>query len=339
MGLKKWIKLRSNDLLDSYGFTIVPTDILYEWQRIVVDKSCRQNTLLSDEALDYLKPDNPRLVDLQRRYSAFDKDVTTAYLWNNQHGSAEDIAYFRGDNDWMWQVRGRNANVLGYAISVYYLKSLDHLRLLDKLTEDDNFGNFTFPIAGYRVSRDLLDSILELYFLNRHLGIDSRTGYRVLDVGAGYGRLAHRMLSAFDGVERYFCTDAVAVSTFVSEYYLRFRGISRAVVVPLDEIEKILGEQTISLAINIHSFSECDLKAIEWWVRLLGKHRVKNLMIAPNRSTSGGERLLTNDEQDFLPILDRYGYRLVVKEPKYLDPVVQEFGVQPTWHHLFEFRE
>jgi len=107
----------------------------------------------------------------------------------------------------------------------------------------------------------------------------------------------------------------------------------------LDEIEKILGEQTIHLAINIHSFSECDLKAIEWWVRLLGKRRVKNLMIAPNRSTSGGERLLTNDEQDFLPILDRYGYRLVANEPKYLDTVVQEFGVQPTWHHLFEFRE
>jgi hypothetical protein len=106
-------------------------------------------------------------------------------------------------------------------------------------------------------------------------------------------------------------------------------------VVPLDEIENTLRDQTIDLAINIHSFSECNLKAIEWWVRLLSKHRVKNLMIVPNRSTSGGQRLLTNDGQDFLPILDRYGYRTVAKEPKYLDPVVQEFGIQPSWHHLF----
>jgi len=216
---------------------------------------------------------------------------------------------------------------------------MDRLGLLDRLIEDENFGNFAFSIAGRQISRDLLDSIAEIYFLDRHLGLSSRVGFRVLDVGAGYGRLAHRMTSALGGVERYYCTDAVAVSTFVSEYYLRFRGAEKAVVVPLDEIEAELRSQPVDLAINIHSFSQCRMEAIEWWIRLLSRHRVRNLMIIPNRSSSGGERLLTNDGQDFLPLLEQYGYRTIVKEPKYLDPVVQEFGLLPTWHHLLEFRE
>lgn len=71
------------------------------------------------------------------------------------------------------------------------------------------------------------------------------------------------------------------------------------------------------------------------WIRLVSRHRVKNLMIVPNRSAAGGG-LLTNDGQDFLPLMERYGYRMLVREPKYLDPVVQEFGLQPSWYHLFE---
>jgi hypothetical protein len=147
------------------------------------------------------------------------------------------------------------------------------------------------------------------------------------------------MVSALSGVERYYCTDAVAVSTFVSDYYLRFRGVDKAVVIPLDEIETALRGHPVDLAINIHSFSECRMQAIEWWIRLLSRHRVKNLMIVPAQSTSRGERLLTDHGQEFLPLLEQYGYRTVLKEPKYLDPVVQEFGLQPTWHHLLEFRE
>ncbi len=184
----------------------------------------------------------------------------------------------------------------------------------------------------------MLDSVAEIYFLDRHLGIASRTGLRVLDVGAGYGRLAHRMLGALPGLERYFCTDAVAISTFVSDYYLRFRGVEKARVIPLDEIDKTLREHPVDLAINIHSFSECRTQAIDWWARLLSEHRVKNLMIAPNGEGERLQHLLTNDGQDFLPIFERYGYRTVLKEPKFADPVVQEWGLMPTWYHLLELR-
>ena len=338
MGIKRLIKHRSDDLLRHYGFEIVPTESLYEWQRIVGDKPRCHNCSISKEALRYLTPDNPRLIDLQRRYGAFHSDVTSPLVWNDRHVRAEDIAYFRGDNAWLWQTRGKNSNLLAYAISFYYLKSMDALRLFDKVAEDENFGNFVFSIDGRRVSRDLLDSIAEIYFLHRHLKLGSRTGFRILDVGAGYGRLAHRVVTALSGVEKYYCADAVAVSTFVSEYYLQFRHVDKATVIPLDEIETTLKEQRVDLAVNIHSFSECQISAIEWWVQLLSKHHVKYLMIVPNWSVGRGDRLLTNDGRGFLTLLERHGYRTIVSEPKYLEPIVQELGLYPSWHHLLELK-
>jgi hypothetical protein len=340
MGVKGLVKAFLNDVLKRYGSEIVLTDVLYEWQHGPVNMGMRSYVKcpLPDDAARYLKPDNPKLIELRRRYKAFDSDVTTPLLWTDRHVRPEDIAYFRGDNAWVWQVRGNNTNILAYALSLYYIQSIDRLGLLDRLVEDNSFGSFSFTIGGRQVSRDLLDSIAEIYFLDRYLGIASRAGLRVLDVGAGYGRLAHRMMSALPSIESYFCTDAIAVSTFVSDFYLRFRGLEKAFVIPLDEIDDALRDRPVDLAINIHSFSECRMQAIEWWARLFRKHRVKHLMIAPNRSGERSGRMVTNEGRDFLPLLERYGYRTVLKEPKFIDPVVQEYGLMPTWYHLLELR-
>jgi hypothetical protein len=313
---------------------IVPT----EWPRSFRSEPPWDHSQLPDGAAAYLRRDNPNLIALELRYKAFDTDVTEPALWTPNHLRSGDLLYFRGDNAWLWQTRGWNANALGYALTFYYLKSLDHLSLLNKLVEDNCFGAFTFQVADHVVSRDLLDSIAEIYFLDRHLHISSRTGLRVLDIGAGYGRLAHRMVTALPGVDAFICTDAIAASTFVSDYYLRFRGIAKTRVIPLDEIEGSLSGQSIDFAINIHSFSECRAAAIEWWARLLSKLCVKYLMIAPNRLKNEGEHLLTNNGEDFRPVFQRNGYETIVKEPKYLDPVVQKYGLQPTWYHLLELQ-
>lgn len=317
---------------------LVPADVLYEWQRIQAHLPSWHNCELPPGAKGYLAPSNPKLTDLEDRYRAFDASVTTPFVWTREHIRAEHLLYFRGDNAWVWQKRGKNANILGYALSFYYLQSIDRLGLLNSLPEDNSFGNFTFAIAGLQASRDLLDSIAEIYFLDRNLGISSRSGLRILDIGAGYGRLAHRM-STLSTVEKYYCTDAVASSTFVSDFYLRFRGVEKASVIPLDHIENSLRDNRVDLAINVHSFSECRREAIEWWARLLSKNRVKNLMIVPNRTDPDKRRLLTNDGQDFLTILEDHGYRTAVIEPKFLDPVVQQYGLLPSWHFLLELQQ
>ena len=228
-------------------------------------------------------------------------------------------------------------NILAYALSTFYVKSIDKLGLLQQLEEDDCFGNFTFFIDNKKISRDLLDSITEIYFLEKHLNVSSLSDLTILDIGAGYGRFAHRMVSAFPNIQTYFCTDAVAISTFISEYYLRFRKLeNNAKIVPLDDIETTLKNKTVDIAVNIHSFSECSISAIEWWLSLLEKHEIKYLMIVPNTGDNGGELLQTNDRQDISKVVEKHGYKLIAKEAKYSDPVVQKHAVNPTYYYLFE---
>jgi hypothetical protein len=295
---------------------------------------------LPEGAKSRLRFDHPRLIELKRRYLSFDSRVTRPLVWTQDCVRPQDLLYFRGENAYVWQLRGLNMDAAGYALATYYVKSIDKLGLLENLGEDGKFGTIVFEIAGKAVSRDLLDSILEIYFLDRHLGLASAGGrWAILDIGAGYGRLAHRLLGAVSGAKRYLCTDAVAESTFISEYYLGFRGLQdRALVVPLDEIEAALDAEPVDLAINVHSFSECQPSAIDWWISILARHQVRYLMIVPNQLEHGGTLLLTNQRDDMRAIFERHGYRELAKDPKYGDALVQKYAINPTSHFLFELR-
>ncbi len=110
-----------------------------------------------------------------------------------------------------------------------------------------------------------------------------------------------------------------------------------AKIVPLDDIEATLKNKIVNIAVNVHSFSECSISAIEWWLSLLEKHGIKYLMIVPNAGDHGGELLQTNDSQDISKVVEKHGYKLIVKESKYGDPVVQKYAINPTYYYLFEF--
>jgi hypothetical protein len=43
--------------------------------------------------------------------------------------------------------------------------------------------------------------------------------------------------------------------------------------------------------------------------------------------------MLTTDGQDFSRVLTDHGYRLVARDPKYLDPLVQKYGPTPAVHY------
>ena len=188
------------------------------------------------------------------------------------------------------------------------VEEIERLGLLDRLDEDGLFGVHTFTIDGRRVSRDLLDSALELAFLERHLGISRGPVRTILDIGAGYGRLAHRAATAFPETVRYLCTDAIPTSTFLCEYYLGFRGLTggdraSARVVPLHELESAIRPGEVDIAVNIHSFSECPPAAIEGWLGFLAGNRVAHLMIVPNAMAGDGVTMLTNAGLDFTRIV------------------------------------
>jgi hypothetical protein len=328
---------RLNALMaDRAGFRVVSTAVLHPWQVSPWFGGSHSQEGLPEGARGYLRPDNPRLIDLKQRYAHFDPRATQPQVWTSQWLRPEDLLYFRGDNAFIWQVRGLNRNELSYTLCYYELKAADQDGLLVRLGEDNAFGIHLFKIDGRSVSRDLLDSVREIQFLRRHVGIGDGT-WNILDIGAGYGRLAHR-LSEAGGDVQVFATDAYAPSTFICEYYLRHRHAERAHVTPLDEVEALLAGGDIQLAINVHSFSECTLDAVDWWTQKIAAYRVRYLFIVPNAGASGGARCQTFDGRELEPIFARHRYHPIVREPRYADPIVQKYGIDPVWLHLFEQR-
>ena len=332
MGLKRHLFNILNSSLDRFGFKLVESRNLYEWQKNPPTFPSYQQSKLPQGASSYLVSSNPRLKELQDRYAAFDKEVTTPFVWTDNKVSPEDMLYFRGDNAYVWQVRGFNMNILSYALLTYYIKTIDKLCLLEKLEEDGLFGTYAFEVDNKLVSRDLLDSIVEIHFLEKHLKISSYDRLNILDIGAGYGRLAHRMTEALPNIEKYFCTDAFPISSFICEYYLRFRNLeNKAEVIPVDEIEKILCNHKINIAVNIQSFPECKIAAIEWWLSILEKYSVEYLTIVLDYP-----ELQTHENISFGNLVKKYGYKLIAKEPTCSDTVVQRYTVNPSYLYLFK---
>jgi hypothetical protein len=189
------------------------------------------------------------------------------------------------------------------------------------------------------VSRDLLESVNELEFLERQVALSAIDGLRVLDIGAGYGRLAHRGVTAYPNCADWCCVDAVPESTFVAEYYLRNRGVAPpARVVPLHELDGALAVGGFDLALNIHSFPEMPLAAVTWWVQLLARLEVPRVLIVPNEANRLRSLEPDKTTRDFAPVLAAHGYEQTHVEPVIDDPAVAELVRLHDTFHLFELR-
>ncbi len=288
-------------------------------------------------AEEELRYDNPRLLELRTAYDALDWPVVTHSRWRREGiESWLDLAWFRGETAYVHQYRDLpQLTPYRYFVYLQYLESGDGARLFDVLDEDGLFGCFSFEFPGHkRCSRDLLDSVNELLFLDEQLGFLGSDGARVLDIGAGYGRLAHRGLVANPKVQEWTCVDAVAPSTFLCEWYLRFRGATPpARVVPLYDVPALVGPY--DFACNVHSFSECTLDAIRWWVDQLVRLEVPTLFLVPNEEEGFLSTERDGRRLDFLPVLEAAGFQLEVDRPAISDPAVRElFGVHDR-HTLF----
>lgn len=306
---------------------ISPFADLYPWQRH--DRS----DWTSKRGPDGPDPDDPKLAEMTERYRRFDPRVTTPAVWFDTTVSPDDIRNFRGNTQYVWQRADINQNEIAFALSYFALKSGDAADILASLSEDGAFGALTVEIDGRPVSRDLLDSVGEIDFLRRHVGLGKKQ-MSLLDIGAGYGRLAHRIAEATGPMTEVFTTDAYAPSTFLSEFYLDYRKTGTQVV-PLDGLEATLASNRIEIATNIHSFSECTVDAIQWWVDLIAKSNVTHMMVVPNGKGEEGRKCLTNAGEPMIPIFQQAGYVLKSSEPRYADPMVQRFGTDPCTFFLF----
>lgn len=325
----------ANSVLGRFGVRIVPIHQGNGSPNSGNSLPSVRRPILPPGAAEYLSPNNPQLKELRKRYA--NHPAARHSLWSASYLSKElKLEQFRGDNAYIYQRRfGTDA---AYALTTHYVLEHDELHLLEKLNDDELFGNclVNFDDSLF-VSRDLLDSVLEINFLNRELNVEAQPELNILDIGAGYGRFAHRVVQSLPSLGRILCTDAVAESTFISDFYLRFRKVEeKAQVVPLDAIETVLTNNKINLATNIHSFGECIFTSINWWLDLLEANRIKFLFIVANGEGLGStEADKTNI--DYMPAIVERGYQLKSRQPKYAgSPSVQKYGLYPTYYYLFE---
>lgn len=115
------------------------------------------------------------------------------------------------------------------------------------------------PIAvtydGESVCMDDLLAVFELEFLARSLDLD---GLRVIEIGAGYGRTCHAMISNHD-IASYCIVDLENSLRLAREYLsavLDPRQFEKVHFVAVDEVDDALAAAGFDLCVNINSFAE-----------------------------------------------------------------------------------
>ena len=132
---------------------------------------------LPPEALAYLTLQNPALRDLKERYSRFTGAPHSS--WSSWEEKV-NLTKFRGENDYLSQAYFTRTT-RRYEMTCAYAEATDELGLLDRFTEDDLFGVKTWPfLPGKPVTRDLLDSVIELTWLSKALGFGLNDSFRIL---------------------------------------------------------------------------------------------------------------------------------------------------------------
>lgn len=339
--MRKSLKLLAQKLLVKMGYTIRR---LSDQERSAFMELQRPDATAFD---DVFGPRRQRLQELRERYAAVDSPAAVHSVWAHRRSKANlvstglagvDLTRFRASSSYVWNYYGladSETERLKYYVFEQSVRSNDAAGLLDTLTEDGAFGCPTFDFGGKApVSRDLLDSVAEINLLQRQLGVLDRADVRVLDIGAGYGRMAHRLLEANPEMTGYTCVDAVPESTFLCEFYLEYRGLAhRADVVPLDEVDQRL-TGPFDVALNIHSFSECTYDAVEWWLQRVRKLVIPYLMIVPNpdeRFETDNDRFVTSEpdhsKRNYLPLLAELRYEQVGREALVDDTARSVLGV------------
>lgn len=296
---------------------------------------------LPEGAEQILKTSNEQLQSLEKRYAICGLPMAAHSWWNSKRTSHDlELAWFRGDNAYVWQTRHMGTDpATRYFLYAQDVISRDKHRWLNKLKEDGAFGCWAFEFKTLPVlSRDLLDSINELAFLDEHLNLKDGKIKSILDIGAGYGRLAHRALTALDSIDDYICVDGVATSTFLCDYYLKFRGLeARSSVVPLDQLA-LLQNKKIDLAINIHSFSEMTYGAIEGWFDILSASRIPYLFIIPNDPDNFLSIETSHQRKDFKSLIHKAGYKQLAERHVIENQDIRDMvGVKDKFY-LFELQ-
>jgi hypothetical protein len=225
-----------------------------------------------------------------------------------------------------------------YTVAYEYALVCDQLGVLGKFSDDGAFSGVRFRIDGRVVSRDIIDSSLELNFVARHCEFRPSDEIVLLDIGAGYGRFVHRFLEFFPRASA-FALDAAPLSSFLAQCYLEYRGVIDRVVIGSRAKLETVRPGRFQIATNIHSWSEAPLASVEKWLDALDVLQVPFLFFVPHEipaislEKDGPGKLI-------VPTILAHGWRVLVEQPMYGDSLKrQQTGLYPfTHYYLFHKR-
>jgi len=98
-----------------------------------------------------------------------------------------------------------------------FVATSDKLGLLDKIGEPEVGNPFVINYRGRRISQDLCNSIHEFYS-STAASDPAKPGFRIAELGAGYGRLGQVYLSALPNAS--YCVIDIPPALYISQRYL-----------------------------------------------------------------------------------------------------------------------
>jgi len=149
--------------------------------------------------------------------------------------------------------------------------TLDEKESLNRV-KNRNLGN---PLTieyetGLFVDIDYLQGIKEISFLKEILNSCSN----ILEIGAGYGRTVHIILSLFKNINYYTIIDLKPMLNLAREYLssvLNFENFQKIKFLPIENINT-LNDKRFDLTININSLQEMQFNTAKNYLDFIDKH-------------------------------------------------------------------
>ena len=175
---------------------------------------------------------------------------------------------------------------------------------------DEEFGArmVDTPALG-RVNRMWLEANIEIDFLRRHLPMELRDT-DVLEIGAGYGRLAV-MLAPL--VRTMACVDAIPISTKLCRYYCH-RFCPSVDVLNLDDFVANYTLMNPHVVINIHSWNECSPAQVQNWIDVVVAMGTRFLFTVSHGTMGDAYALWHEGGGNFRPMIEKH-FTLIAEEP------------------------
>jgi hypothetical protein len=189
----------------------------------------------------------------------YDKSALWDSILDEKFRNPVEVDSFKCDN-------GQNSRITQYCVNthgVFFLKTIlfqmvnqinhDDLELLRNIPNREIGGGHEIVFRGLRIDLDYLLALEEILFLKKHL-LKTRS---ILEIGAGYGRTCHSILSLFPNIEQYEIVDLPEMLSLSKTYLQKVSTRNNLNKIKLVSVENF-NEKYFDLIVNIDSMQEMD---------------------------------------------------------------------------------